>query len=69
MNDFISKYVTKGTITAVLSVAAILAGAFGKTGLAVFFNDPATAQGILTGLGSVGTLVAGLLTGIRPSAV
>jgi hypothetical protein len=64
MNDFISKYVTKGTVTAVLSVAAIAAGAFGKAGLAAFFSDPGTAGGILTVVGGIGALVAGALSGV-----
>ena len=62
------KYVTPGTVTAALSVAAIIAGAFGKSALATFLNDPSTAQTILTLAGAVGTLVAGLLNGVKPPA-
>lgn len=61
------KFVTPGTITAILSVAAIIAGAFGKSQLAAFFNDPTTAQGLLTAAGTIGTLVAGLLAGVKPA--
>jgi hypothetical protein len=62
-----TKYITPGTITAVLSVAAIVAGAFGKTALAAFFTDPATAQSVLAAAGAVGTLVAGVLAGVKPA--
>jgi hypothetical protein len=68
MSDFLSKYVTKGTVTAVLSVIAIIVGAFGKSGLETFLNDPDTAQTVLTVTGAVGTLVAGILNGINPPA-
>lgn len=60
-----SKYVTKGTITAALSVAAIIAGAFGKSTLAAWFNDPTTAETILVVAGSVGTLIAGAVAGVK----
>lgn len=62
------KYLTKGSITAVLSVAAILAGAFGKPGLATFLNNPDTAGAILTGVGSIGAVVAGVLEGVKSPA-
>jgi hypothetical protein len=60
-----SKYLTPGTVTAVLSIAAIVAGAFGKSTLATFLNDPSTAQDVLTLGGAVGTLVAGILNGVK----
>lgn len=60
-----SKYLTLGNITAALSVMAILAGAFGKSALASFLNDPSTAQTVLSLLGSVGTLVAGAMQGVK----
>lgn len=63
-----SKYITSGTVTALLSVAAIIAGAFGKGALATFLNDPATAQTLLTLAGSVGTLISGILTGVKLAA-
>ena len=59
------KYVTPGTITALLSIAAVAAGVFGKSGLEHFFSDPSTAQAVLVILGNVGTLVAGLLAGVK----
>jgi hypothetical protein len=61
----VSKYLTLGNITALLSVAAILAGAFGKSALASFLNNPDTAQTVLALLGSVGTLVAGAMKGVN----
>lgn len=60
-----TKFLTPGTITAGLSVAAILAGAFGYSTLAAFFSDPSTAQTVLTAAGAVGTLVAGVLQGVQ----
>jgi hypothetical protein len=61
----VSKYITPGTVTAVLSIAAIVAGAFGKSALATFLNDPSTTQTILTLAGSIGTLAAGLMNGVK----
>jgi hypothetical protein len=60
-----SKFLTLGNITAALSVGAILAGAFGKSALATFLNNPDTAQSILTALGAVGTLIAGAAQGVK----
>ena len=60
-----TKFLTKGTITAVLSVAAILAGAFGKPYLATFLNDPTTVEQVLVGLGAIGGIVAGAMKGIN----
>jgi hypothetical protein len=62
------KYVTPGTITAVLSIAAVVAGAFGHAALAHFFDDPSTAQDILLVIGNIGTLAAGLLSGVQKDA-
>ena len=63
-----TKFLTAGTITAGLSVAAILAGAFGYSALQTFLSDPSTAQTVLTVAGAVGTLVAGVLQGIQKPA-
>ncbi len=63
--DKIKDFLTPGTITAVLSVAAVLAGAFGYNTLQAFFADPSTVQTILTLIGAIGTLIAGLLDGIK----
>lgn len=60
-----SKYVTLGTVSGVLAIAAVLAGAFGKPALQAFLSDPSTAQTVLTGLGAVLTLVAGVSQGIK----
>ena len=62
------KYVTPGTITAVLSIAAVVAGVFGQSALEHFFADPSTAQTILVVIGNVGTLVAGVLDGVKKDA-
>ena len=59
-----AKYLTLGNITAVLSVTAIIAGAFGKSALASFLNSPDTAQTLLTLAGAIGTLVAGASKGM-----
>jgi uncharacterized membrane protein len=63
-----TKYVTAGTVTALLSVLAIIAGAFGKSALATFLNDPTTSQNVLLIAGSIGTLVSGVLAGVKPAA-
>lgn len=59
------KYITKGTVTAVLSLGALGAAAFGKAHLAAYLNDPDTATLVLGIFGSVGTLVAGVLEGVK----
>jgi hypothetical protein len=61
----LEKYVTKGTVTGILSFAAVIAGVFGKAGLAAFLNAPETAASILTIAGGFGGLIAGLLQGIK----
>jgi DMSO/TMAO reductase YedYZ heme-binding membrane subunit len=63
------KFLTPGTITAVLSVAAIMAGAFGYDALAKFLNDPGTITTVLTVVGAAGTLIAGLLDGVKKTDV
>lgn len=59
------RFVTAGNVTAVLSVLAIIVGAFGKNALANFLNDPSTAQSIMSVIGAVGTLIAGVLPGVK----
>ena len=59
-----SKYITPATVTAVLSIGAILAGAFGKTALQTFLNDPNTVQSVMTVLGSLGALIASAMPGV-----
>lgn len=61
------KYLTRGTIAAVLSIAAILAGAFGYDAIGLFLNDPATVTTALTIAGAVGTLYAGITDGLKKS--
>jgi hypothetical protein len=60
-----SSFLTTGTVTALLSMAAVIAGAFGKSALATFFQDPSTAQAILTVAGAGGTLLAGAMKGVK----
>jgi hypothetical protein len=60
-----SKYLTLGNVTALLSVAAILAGAFGKAALKAFLDDPSTAQTVMTLIGAVLTLFAGAAKGVN----
>jgi hypothetical protein len=62
------KYLTKGTIAAVLSIAAIMAGAFGYEAIGVFLNDPGTVTTVLTIAGAAGTLYAGIVDGIKKPA-
>lgn len=62
--DLIKKYLTPGTIGAVLSVAAVIAGAFGKGALSTFLTDPSTAQNILLVVGAIGTLWSGAAAGV-----
>ncbi|RBP03788.1 hypothetical protein DFR50_14236 [Roseiarcus fermentans] len=59
------KYVTTGTVAGVLSFAAVLAGAFGKSALAAFLSDPHTAATVLTVAGGLGALVSGALAGVQ----
>lgn len=60
-----SKYLTLGNVSAILSVIAILAGAFGKNAMQSFLDDPNTAQTIMTLVGAIGTLVAGAAKGVN----
>jgi hypothetical protein len=64
---FIMKFVTPGTIAAVLAIAAGLAGQFGQAGLAHFFADPSTSQSVLTMISSALTLYAGIAVGVKHS--
>lgn len=64
-----NKYLTKGTIAGVLTLASAVALAFGKTQLSAYFSDPATVTTILTvATGAIG-LVAGVLKGIEAKPV
>lgn len=62
------KFLTPGTLAAVLAIATGMAGAFGQAGLAHFFEDPSTAQNILTMVSSALTLYAGIAKGVHPVA-
>lgn len=61
----LAKYVTPGTVTAVLSVLALIAGLFGKPALQTFLADPDTAQSVLQAVGLVGSLFAGFMQGVK----
>lgn len=67
MLETIKSYMTAGTITAVLAFLAIIAGAFGQEGLKTFLADPTTAETILSLVGAVLALVAGVLKGVGKS--
>lgn len=60
-----SRFITLGNISAVLSVLAIMVGAFGKNTLANWLSDPDTAQTVFTFLGALGTLIAGVSPGMK----
>lgn len=61
---------TPGVLAAVLTVAALVATALGKTGLATFLGSPEAATAVQGAIASVGALVAGVLGGVndKPSA-
>lgn len=59
------KFVTPGAVTGLLTVAAVAAGIAGKSELAAFLGSPDTANAVVSLVGAVGTLVAGLLPGLK----
>lgn len=59
------RFVSKGTVAAALSVTAILAGAFGYDALGRFLNDPTTVTTVLTVVGALGTIYAGVAEGLK----
>ncbi|ACL61346.1 hypothetical protein [Methylobacterium nodulans] len=60
-----TKFLTPGVVTGLLSAAAIGASLAGKPTLAAFLTDPSTAANVLAALGAIGALAAGLLKGVR----
>ncbi|ACL62048.1 hypothetical protein [Methylobacterium nodulans] len=60
-----TKFLTPGVVTGLLSAAAIGASLAGKPALAAFLTDPSTAANVLAALGAIGALAAGLLKGVR----
>lgn len=62
-----NKFITKGTISAVLGVAAFAASVTGKAAFASFLSNPETATLLLQVLGGVLTLYAGATDGIKTS--
>ena len=63
------KYVTRGTIAAALSVAALFAASFGKAGLAGYFSDPALVESILALVAGGAEIFAGVSKGLEAPAV
>lgn len=59
------KFATPGAVTGLLTVAAVAAGIAGKSELAAFLGSPETANAVVSLVGAVGTLVAGLLPGLK----
>lgn len=59
------KFVSRGTVAAALSVAAILASSFGKEGLAGYFQSPALVDTVLAVVAGVAAIVAGISDGIK----
>lgn len=64
MDKFLAKYVTRGTVSSALSLAAFGAAVFGKSGLSAFFTNPDTAAAVLSFAGAAGTLYAGIAQGV-----
>ncbi|ACL57035.1 hypothetical protein [Methylobacterium nodulans] len=61
-----TKFLTPGVVTGLLSGAAIGVSLAGKPALSAFLNAPSTAVNALAALGAVGALAAGLLKGVCP---
>ncbi|ACA20257.1 hypothetical protein M446_5980 [Methylobacterium sp. 4-46] len=60
-----TKILTPGVVTGLLSAAAVAASLAGRPALAAFFQDPGTAANVLALLGAAGALAAGFLKGAR----
>lgn len=59
-----NKYITKGTVSAVLGVGAFAASITGKSALATFLSNPDTGAQLLAVLGGFLTLFAGASAGV-----
>lgn len=59
---------SRGTFVAMLTVAAMAASTFGKSQLATFLGDPATADMLQAVVVSGGALIAGVLEGVGKKA-
>lgn len=62
-------YFSPGSVTAVISILALLAGLFGQPVIALILADPATTAAILQVVGLFGSLVAGFLPGVKATPV
>jgi hypothetical protein len=60
---------SRGVIVALLTVAAVVAGYFGKAELAEYLKSPELADGLVLVIGTVGTIAAGVMQGVRPKPV
>lgn len=63
-----TRFLTGGTVAAGLSLAALAATAVGKPQLGAFLGSGEAANAVQLVVAGVGTLVAGVLGGIRPAA-
>jgi hypothetical protein len=63
------KFLSKGVFVAVLTVAALIASAFGKAELAAFLQSPEMADALQTVIVSGGVIVAGVLEGVKKKEV
>ena len=62
-----TKYLTPGVITGVLTAAAAVASFMGQDTLAAFFGDPTTAANVTQAVTAIGAIIAGFLSGVKPS--
>ncbi|MGY2050784.1 hypothetical protein [Methylobacterium sp. JK268] len=60
-----TKFLTPGVVTGMLSAASVGAGLAGRPALAAYLDDPSTAANLLALLGAAGALAAGFLKGVR----
>jgi len=60
-----NRLTSPGFLTALLTIASVIAGVAGKTQLASFLGSPEAADALITLVGTGGTLAAGILKGVR----
>lgn len=61
--------ISSGVVAAILTVAAMGASLAGKSQLAAFLGSPDAATAVTAIVGSVGTIVAGVMQGIKKETV
>jgi tetrahydromethanopterin S-methyltransferase subunit C len=61
--------VSKGLVSAGVTVLAMGLTFAGKSQLAAYFNDPGTVDNIVLLIGTVGSLVSGILEGVKGKQV